>query len=226
LQITHILFWLVSLLNLAGEWLHYPMLRLVTKPLLMIVLGIWYFQNTASGRTSTHKLILTAFAFSWGGDVLLMGSSELHFLLGLVSFLITHLLYITGFVKEIKPVEGEILIKRNPLTALPVVLLFAGLLILVYGSIPAEMKIPVVIYASVITAMVLTTLNRYRKVSEESFRLVFAGALLFMLSDSLIALNKFYFSGNMPQASFLIMLLYITGQYLIARGTLKTGRAP
>jgi hypothetical protein len=43
-----------------------------------------------------------------------------------------------------------------------------------------------------------------------------------MLSDSLIALNKFYFNGTLWQASFFIMLLYIAGQFLIAKGTVKT----
>lgn len=221
MKITLYLFWLAALLDLIGEWIGFLPLRIASKPLLMIFLGAWYFQATASNRSITHKLLLVAFAFSWAGDVFLMKSTEIFFLLGLISFLITHILYITGFLKEIKKMPGEMLLKKNPLTLLPILILFAGLLLIVFPGIPAEMKIPVVIYASVITTMVIVAVNRYGKVSETSFRTVALGALLFMLSDSLIALNKFYFNENLWKASFLIMLLYISGQYLIAQGTVK-----
>jgi len=222
LQITLYLFWLAAFIDLAGEWFGIVELRYASKPLLMIFLGVWYFQSTASGRTVTHKLLLVAFAFSWAGDVFLMNKNEIFFLLGLVSFLITHILYILGFRKEIILVPGKSLLRRNPLVAIPVLLLFAGLLMLVFNRIEPEMKIPVVVYASVITTMVTVALNRYGKVSAKSFQLVSSGALLFMLSDSLIALNKFYFGDGLWKASFWIMLLYIVGQYLIARGTVKT----
>lgn len=225
MQIILYFFWLIALLNIAGEWLEYRPLEYATKPLLMIALGLWYYRATAASRTPTRKLILIALAFSWAGDVFLMGNTELFFLLGLVSFLITHVLYIIGFRKEVGLVQGETLLRKQPLAALPVLLLPAGLLILVFNHIEPAMKIPVVIYSSVITVMVLAALSRYGKVSRESFRMVSAGAVLFMLSDSLIALNKFYFSDGMWKAGFLIMLLYIAGQFMIARGTAKTDPA-
>jgi uncharacterized membrane protein YhhN len=53
------------------------------------------------------------------------------------------------------------------------------------------MKIPVLIYAAVLTGMVLVALFRFGKTSSSSFALVFGGAILFMISDSLIAINKF-----------------------------------
>ena len=223
LQLILYLFWAIALLNIIGEWTELLPLRIATKPLLMIVLGIWYYQATVSHRTITHKFILVALGFSWLGDVLLMNETEVFFLLGLVSFLITHVLYILGFRREINLRQEPTLIRRQPLAALPIVLLFGGLLLLLFNHIPGEMKIPVVIYSSVITLMVIIALNRCGRVSQESFRLVFTGAVLFMLSDSLIAINKFYFNDTLWKAGFFIMLLYIAGQYLIARGTSKTG---
>jgi len=223
LQIILYFFWFIALLNIAGEWMEYQPLEYATKPLLMIALGLWYYRATAPNRTPANKLILVALAFSWAGDVFLMGTTEIFFLLGLVSFLITHVLYVIAFRKEINLVQGDTLLKRQPLIVLPILLLPAGLILLVFNRIEPAMKIPVVIYALVITLMVLTALNRCGRVSAESFRLVFAGAFLFMLSDSLIALNKFYFSDGLWKAGFFIMLLYITGQFMIAKGTAKTG---
>ena len=49
-----------------------------------------------------------------------------------------------------------------------------------------------------------------------SFKLVFIGSLLFLLSDSMLAFNKFH--SEIPLAGFLIMLTYIAAQYLIMRG--------
>jgi hypothetical protein len=44
-----------------------------------------------------------------------------------------------------------------------------------------------------------------------------------MFSDSIIALNKFLFDGNLFLSGFWIMILYISGQYLIAKGALEQG---
>jgi len=59
-------------------------------------------------------------------------------------------------------------------------------------------------------------LNRSGRVADISFKLVFVGSLLFLLSDSMIAFNKFH--SDIPLAGFLIMITYIAAQYLIMRG--------
>ncbi len=221
-----VLFLIVALANLIGELTGIVLIRYISKPLLMIVLTAWYSLATAQNRTITHKLLITGFIFSWAGDVFLMftnadvtETNELLFLLGLASFLVTHILYVLGFQKEIRAVEGPKLLNRKPHLAIPVLLLFGGLMFVLYDSIEPAMKVPVIVYASVITLMVLNALNRNGKVSALSFKLVLTGAVLFMISDSLIAINKFV--QPIPMPGFFIMLLYIAGQYLIARGTIN-----
>ena len=54
-----------------------------------------------------------------------------------------------------------------------------------------DMKLPVTIYTVVILSMLLAAINREKKVNRQSFLLVLAGAILFILSDSLIAINRF-----------------------------------
>jgi len=60
-----------------------------------------------------------------------------------------------------------------------------------------------------------------RNVSLLSYLLVLFGAYLFIISDSLIAINKFIFSSELIFAQPIIMLLYIAGQYFIVRGIIK-----
>ena len=82
-----------------------------------------------------------------------------------------------------------------------------------------SMKLPVIVYAIVIHGMLAAALNRRLKVNRQSYWLVFSGAALFILSDSMIALNRFSFSFNM--ARIFIMSTYVLAQYLIAVGCLK-----
>ncbi|MDZ4844353.1 MAG: lysoplasmalogenase [Chitinophagales bacterium] len=221
-----LLFWLAAILHLSAIVLDNPELRFFSKPLLMPLLIAWYFIETKQNRTPIHFIMMIGFVFSCAGDVFLMETTEdkaeLYFLLGLVSFLITHVLYIISFTKEVAGTKGELLLKKKPFLALPVIALAGALIALVFNRIEPAMQIPVIVYASVITVMVIMAINRHKKVSAQSFQLTIIGALLFMFSDSLIALNKFYFNGTLWNASLLIMLTYITGQFLIAKGTVKT----
>jgi uncharacterized membrane protein YhhN len=67
-----------------------------------------------------------------------------------------------------------------------------------------------------ITGMALAALHRYQKTNLQSFRMVMSGALIFMLSDSMIAINKFL--DPLPFASMMIMITYILAQYFIVSG--------
>jgi uncharacterized membrane protein YhhN len=84
------------------------------------------------------------------------------------------------------------------------------------------LQIPVGIYTLVILGMLLTVLNRWRSVSTPSFAFTLFGAVQFVLSDSMIAINKF----AMPfvGASYAIMLLYAFGQWLIVEGFLMKNK--
>ena len=74
----------------------------------------------------------------------------------------------------------------------------------------------ILVYAISLIGMSMMALNRHSRVSHRSFMLVFVGSILFVLSDSMIALNKFYMEFSL--AGFWIMLSYVAAQYLILRG--------
>lgn len=195
----------------------------IFKPLLMPLLAFWYYKETKA-KSSFDKIILVSLFFSWWGDNFLMPAifkTDINFLLGLASFLVAHLLYILAFLKT--NIEASSLLKKKPYLSLPFLALGAGLLyVLFQENVPgfAEMSIPVVVYASVIVVMVLSALNRYGKVNAQSFKFVMLGAILFMISDSIIALSRFtlLFENNMFIARLLIMPLYVVGQYYIVKG--------
>ena len=78
------------------------------------------------------------------------------------------------------------------------------------------MKPIIIVYALSLIGMSMMALNRLGRVGRSSYMLVFFGSILFLLSDSMIALNKFY--SEFWLAGFWIMITYIAAQYMIMRG--------
>jgi uncharacterized membrane protein YhhN len=209
-------FILVSLVNLAGVALGNNDLIFYTKPLLMPLLAMWLAMETF-GRPPRFlkKMLFAGLAFATLGDILLMfGDQPLFFMLGLVAFLFTHLSYIGGF-SSIRNLDNGFL-RSNSSRILPYALFAAGLLWGLWDGIPEAMQLPVTVYALVITAMTLSVVNIKGSIPAATFRMILAGAILFMLSDSLIAANRF--GGGIPSPGILIMATYIAGQFLIVKG--------
>lgn len=231
------LYFLVGAIEVYGEATDNDAIRFFSKPLLMIILIFFYAASVQGPVHKFHKLMIAAFFFSWIGDVALMfvprNESDLllmgipkapnFFLVGLVGFLIAHVLYCFAFARVLHR-NVPALLKRKVWVALPLVIYMAALLTVLVPAISskAETKpflVPVLVYSTVIACMVAYALNRYGRVNDQSFALVFGGALLFMFSDSLIAIGKFVAPFDLARVA--IMVLYITAQYLIAKGSLK-----
>ncbi len=193
-------------IHIAGLLINAPLAATLTKPLLVPCLAgwVWLDQRTIGG----HGLMLAALFFSWLGDVLLMRSSEGFFMGGLAAFLSAHVCYIWIFSREAT---------LHPLRVLPflmyVVLLLAGPL---HGKLPESLQIPVYSYVVVITAMGIVA--SLRSTQRPGYELILIGSILFILSDSFLALNKF--SSPLPLAGFWVMLTYGLAQYFIVKGYL------
>jgi uncharacterized membrane protein YhhN len=221
-KIFYCFFILVSILEVLSDGLPNNLLHACTKPLLMPLLIAFYIFSVKEIKAYTlvDKLMVVAFFFSWIGDIALMFGNvhQLYFLAGLAAFLITHVFYILAFNKAALPKPG--FLKLRPFYALPVIVYCVFLATFLMPAIPAQMQAAIVIYAIVIGLMVLTALNNAGRVPAKSFLLVFSGAVLFMFSDSLIAVNKFAMAGQLPYAGVCIMFLYIAAQLLVAKGML------
>ncbi|MEM8886628.1 MAG: lysoplasmalogenase [Bacteroidota bacterium] len=193
----------------------------VAKSLLMPTLLIYFMLESGNWERKFRIPIILALITSFFGDFFLLFSGPNFFLMGLGSFLIAQASYIYAFRKgPFEQKKGSIEMVFMALGGL--LILYGILLVYSLWSYLGEMQIPVSIYSLVIMGMGLSALSRKGKVNLPSFREVFVGASLFILSDSLIAISRFGSEmAELSYSGFWIMLTYIAAQYLIVRGLLK-----
>lgn len=211
-------FFILSALEIYGEYTQNQSLIFIVKPLLLTVLSLWFYLHSRPLRSRFSRLILAGLVFSIGGDTLLMlvehgPKADQFFLLGLGSFLIAQVCYAIAFWTYPGAAEGDV--RQKPLRALPFLLYLVGILGMLWAGMPSGMKLPVAVYAVAIVTMAMGAFNLRGMHSREAFLGLMAGVLLFVLSDSLIAIHKF--GDGVPYARILIMVTYLSGQYFIAR---------
>lgn len=211
-----IAFILASAGELLAGILKLEILHFICKPLIMTFLGIYYWSSINGEDRS--RAVLVAIFFSLAGDVLLMlqGSNEQFFIFGLAAFLVAHIFYIFAYRQHrLESHVDELQGVQRIRLAFPVILAGSGLVFVLYPSL-GDLRIPVLLYTIVIVVMVLTALFRYGRTNSKSYWMVFTGAVLFMISDSTIAINKFLLP--VSEAEFIVMTTYIAAQFLIVNG--------
>lgn len=215
-----VLFLLVSIGELLAVSRGWTEVHIFCKSMIMLSL-IGYYMGEVSKRNGHF---IRAMFFCWSGDVLLLkqADDEIFFILGLVSFLIGHLLYILAY-RELRWADKAqgLLMPQKIRVSFPVALAGTGLIVVLLPTLGGLM-IPVIVYAIVLMGMVMASFFRYGRTTAESFWLVAAGALFFMVSDSILAINKFHTPFEL--AGPVIMLTYILGQFLIVEGAIKHGQ--
>ncbi|MCU0402349.1 MAG: lysoplasmalogenase [Algoriphagus sp.] len=191
-------------------------MRFFSKPLILIGLILYFYRITKPiASTLLTKSILSALIFSWIGDILLMWPHL--FVYGLGSFLMAHVCYIIGFklAQKSETRVQRVDFVRSFFFNLPIYLVASFTFYLINPNL-GTMKIPVITYIIVIVSMVVTARDRFKKCDSASFWQVFIGAILFFISDGIIALSKFYKA--FPESGVLIMGTYATAQLLIIMG--------
>jgi len=204
----------------AGFWRDtYEWWYLLSKPALLLSILVYFVLQTRSFPHPFRNLLIAGFAFSWFGDGFLMfqAEDEVYFLLGLVSFFFAHIAYILAFRLWFYDNHEVPLLKKSPWLAFVLMLYGLGFFKLIDSAL-GDMKLPVIAYMAVILLMSLMALNRYKKVSRRGYALVLAGALAFLLSDSILAYNKFM--EPLQYAGVWIMATYCFAQWAIMMGGL------
>jgi uncharacterized membrane protein YhhN len=184
-----------------------------TKPLVMPLLALTY--ALAAGRPSWW--ILVGLACGTVGDVFLIRPERRSFFLaGLASFLLGHLAYTVAF--SLSALSGEL---TSPWVFAGVVPLAAVGVVVYRGLRPGlgSMKLPVAAYTAVVLLMALAALLRRFAVSGGGFWLPLFGALSFLVSDTLLAYQRF--RGPLPVGAMLVALTYVGAQLLIVLGYLR-----
>jgi len=210
--IPYIIFLVV---DLYVVYLDNETLRYFSKPLLMLLL-VAYFIFSAKVSSSLKKWMILALLFSWLGDVLLMfeSSNANFFIFGLAAFLLAHIFYIVLF-DQIRVREK---FKQSLFPLLPIAVYYIILISLLQPNLGAMQK-PVSIYGLVISIMLSFAIDLWRLKDKTTAFLIIFGALLFITSDSLLAINKFY--KPFDYAGIAVMSTYGLAQLLITLGTTR-----
>lgn len=173
-------------------------------PILILLFLASQIKNIAFKKDKFFLML--ALAFSLAGDAILSLKAS-WFVFGLGAFLVAHLFYIPLFVRHIKFDKSKIY--------LPIGVLIYGVMMGWFlKDINPKLVVPVYAYLAVISAMVITSVfNIFNN------RILVLGTLLFMFSDSLIAVNKFL--TPVPLSGLFIMSTYYVAQFLITDNVIK-----
>jgi uncharacterized membrane protein YhhN len=217
------IFLLIVACVLYGSAINSLTLDIIFKPLIVISLLVHLFINNGHNRKAA-LFAIGGLLFSLMGDVLLIfqGSNPLFFMGGLISFLIAHLLYIVYYLRS-ADTTGNKELKGKFIFFILMLTYGAAFYTSLYKNL-GDLKLPVLLYTSVLIAMNIFALNRYGKVNDKSFKLVMTGALFFTLSDSLLAFNKFFLT--IPLAGVWILATYAAAQYFIMEGIMASPLNP
>ncbi|MET6998965.1 lysoplasmalogenase [Chitinophaga defluvii] len=213
-----VLYFITLLADLIFVGFDMGAIRFTSKPLLMVLLALYFMSNTGHVRAIYRYLLLAALAFSFGGDVLLMfdGRGMTFFIAGLGSFLLAHMMYILFFLK-IRYTNDP----RPDCHYFAAFITEAIVIAFIFFMLPylGDMTIPVIIYAIGISFTLLCALHAFRLQQQTAGWYCILGAILFIISDSLIAVGKFY--QPIPLGGVLVMLTYGLAQAGLVYGSTR-----
>lgn len=173
-----------------------PALAVATKPIPVLCLADWVL----GAGTRGSRFIAAGLVFSAVGDVALeLGDAPQLFMAGMLAFALAHAAYVVAFV--------TIMRRAQPALLAPFALWGLALFYWIRPGLGA-LLVPVAIYALLLVAMMW-------RAAASGLPFAAVGAVLFGLSDSLIALGRFH--APIPGARWLVMALYWAGQWGIAR---------
>lgn len=176
---------------------------------------MYFLVYTHEIKSNLKYSVIGALFFSWVGDVALIFDATIPwmFIVGLGGFLVAHLHYLFVFIKS---KNGSKLMGKSTWYVLPFFTLYAVGLIGVLWSSLGALKLPVFVYAMVLMLLGVFAVNRKRS---QGYVLVLLGAGFFIVSDSILAVNKFYTPFEI--ARVLTMLTYVLAQLFIVIGLSK-----
>ncbi|MES2777209.1 MAG: lysoplasmalogenase [Bacteroidota bacterium] len=193
-------------------------LHVFCKPLLMPLLFWGLFSNKKEIAGTPWPFIAAGLFFSWAGDLFLLyeARNPNFFIGGLASFLLAHICYIIYYFKC--GASLGVAVRKHGVWLMAAVAYSVGLVALLWPKL-GGLLIPVIAYAVVLTLMLIGSIAAMAGVSKKSSLLFVAGAIAFVLSDSALAINKFYHP--IAFAGVLIMITYGAAQLLITTAAIN-----
>lgn len=195
------LFWVSSALFLGSLTQAPSLLTVLLKITPILCLIVLVCRTEGDWR---KYIILAALLCSAGGDI----SLELNnFTLGLSCFFLAHFFYILIFFNHIAPTPARSMLALTIITST----IFLGIFLTPHLG---ELTLPVYAYMAIITIMGVGA-----SLGSKHHPAIIIGALIFIVSDSLIALNRFY--EPIPGARYAIMSTYYLAQFLLTTDARK-----
>jgi uncharacterized membrane protein YhhN len=202
----------------------------LTKPLLMPLLIAWLLVEARRALSAPLLLLLVGLMFAWLGDLLLLGEGDTLLAAGISAFLVTQLAYCLAFGRvpglrfrrgiispPREPVRG--LVSQHRAIVLPFVAYLVGLTWLLWPT-AGSLRVPFLAYGCVLMMMSICALNLVNRMPAKAAWVTFTGSILFVVSDSAIAVTAIGSVPESPASGALVMLTYIAAQGLIALGLL------
>lgn len=175
--------------------------------LLLIIVALLSL-GTPGAQLPFTLWVTAGLILSLGGDVALMFESNRAFLIGLVLFLLAHIVYATGFTlyNGFQP--------QDLITAAMLLVVAVGIFLYLRPGL-GKMQGPVILYILVICFMVNRAASAFfgEAFTPTQARLLTGGAVLFWLSDLVLAINRFRHPFALNRLG---LYLYYGGQLLIA----------
>ncbi len=181
------------------------LLYLVFRPLTMtIVIGL-VIEAGKSAAPAYRIAVAAGLAASLVGDLFMMPRRK-RFTAGLAAFLVAQAFYTFAFLSGLR-------LRFAPVPALAILVYGAVLFAILYPGLKG-LRVPVLVYILAISAMALAALERYIRIGGTPALAACAGAFLFLVSDSVLAVDRFVKPFQAAQA--VILSTYFAAQALIA----------
>jgi uncharacterized membrane protein YhhN len=161
--------------------------------------------TTVSG--SRGKLLFVSLLLCAAGDVALELGAGKYFVIGLGFFLIAQIMFIVTFSRDFK-------MQRSRIPIIVILAIYALAIASIMTPSLKEMAIPVYFYLTAITLMGIFAALRAAK-----NKFTIYGALSFIVSDSIIAVNRFMVP--VPAVDYIVMVTYYLALFLIVYGFMK-----
>ena len=193
--------------HIAARYVPLPRLAGVLKPVPIVILAVLVALGTGTVGPGYRALVVAALVFSMIGDICLLFPER--FTLGLASFLVAHVLYLAAFAPA-GPWDLTAWLWLVPFA------LFALLMFAYLSPYLGAKRGAVALYITVIALMGWRAVVRATApdVPAPSGALAAAGALIFMVSDGVLAVDRFAHRFRIAEA--IVMATYYTAQVLIA----------
>ncbi|MDE3235552.1 MAG: lysoplasmalogenase [Bacteroidota bacterium] len=216
-----LVFWLILLLDCYFTFQGQTAYRNFTKVLLVPVIILYIFLNARKNvYRNTKTLVFFALVAAWVGDILLLNSGTIFFLLGMLAFATMHILFIITFYRfqKIRLSKGQ--------EAFIAAVIMGIVAFQVFRHIKPELgalEVPVIIYMAIISITMIVASNllssNARKFTARTYFV--PGAALFVVSDTILALQMFLLK-DVEFLSVIVMLSYGYALSLFGEGFAKT----